>query len=44
MIKSGFPPGSQYSFRTPRQKLVYEPDTFENIVKAYEGMQMEAAA
>jgi len=44
MIKSGFPPGSQYSFRAPRQHLFYEPDTFENIVRAFETMQMEVAA
>jgi hypothetical protein len=34
----GFPEGSQYSFRNARQKLVYKPDTFENIVEAYEDM------
>lgn len=36
--KTGFPPGSQYSFRTPRQRLIWKPDTFENIVAAYEEM------
>ena len=46
LIKTGFPPGSQYSFRNERQLLVWEPDTFENIVRAYEDMnkQKEMAA
>lgn len=35
----GFPEGSQYSFRNERQTLVYKPDTFENIVEAYEAME-----
>lgn len=34
----GFPEGSQYSFRNDRQRLVYEPDTLENIVRAWEAM------
>lgn len=34
----GFPEGSQYSFRNDRQILVYKPDTYENIVAAYEAM------
>lgn len=34
----GFPEGSQYSFRNERQILIYRPDTFENIVAAYESM------
>lgn len=37
-IKTGFPPGSQFSFRNPDQLLVWKADTFENIVKAWEGM------
>lgn len=37
--KTGFPPGSQYAFRTDRQILVWEPDSYENIVRAYERMQ-----
>lgn len=36
--RQGFPPGSQFSFKNDRQLLVYEPDTFENIVRAYETM------
>lgn len=39
LVKTGFPPGSQYAFRTDRQILVWEPDSFENIVAAYERMQ-----
>lgn len=35
----GFPPGSQFAFKNDRQLMVYEPDTFENIVRAYEAMQ-----
>ena len=38
MAAGGFPEGSQFSFRNDRQILVYEPDTFENIVKAHEAM------
>ena len=34
----GFPEGSQYSFRNVRQILIYKPDTYENIVEAYEAM------
>ena len=33
-----FPIGSQYNFRNERQLLVYETDTYENIVKAHELM------
>lgn len=44
LVKTGFPPGSQYDFRTSRQLLVWEPDTFDNIVRAYEGMQERKAA
>ena len=33
-----FPIGSQYNFRNYRQILVYEPDTFENILKAHNAM------
>ncbi len=39
LVKTGFPPGSQYDFRTPRQILVWEPDSFENIVRAFEQME-----
>lgn len=39
LVKTGFPPGSQYDFRTDRQILIWEPDSFENIVRAYEAMQ-----
>lgn len=39
LVKTGFPPGSQYSFRTERQILIWEPDSYENIVRAYERMQ-----
>jgi hypothetical protein len=41
--KQGFPPGSQFAFKNARQLLVYEPDTFENIVRAYEAMQERQA-
>lgn len=37
-MKQRFPPGSQLSFRNERQKMVWETDTYENIVKAYEEM------
>lgn len=37
--KQGFPLGSQFAFKNDRQLLVYEEDTFENIVRAYEAMQ-----
>ena len=40
----GFPPGSQFSFRTDKQQIVWEPDTFDNIVRAYEGAREEMAA
>lgn len=33
-----FPIGSQYNFRNDRQMLVYERDTFENILAAHEEM------
>jgi hypothetical protein len=36
--KTGFPEGSQLHFRTQKQRLVWEPDDFETIVNAYEGM------
>lgn len=39
MAKGGFPIGSNFSFRTARQALVWKPDTFENIVEAWEPMQ-----
>jgi hypothetical protein len=39
--KTGFPPGSQYDFRTDRQALIWEPDTYENIVRAYEEMMSQ---
>lgn len=35
MTKTGFPPGSQFSFRNARQKLVWKSDTFDNILAAY---------
>ncbi len=38
LVKTGFPPGSQYAFRTDRQILIWEPDSFENIVRSYERM------
>lgn len=48
MEKQGFPLGSQFAFRNAKQLLVYEPDTFENIVKSYVAMmetqQEEVAA
>ena len=46
MEKQGFPEGSQYAFRNERQLLVYEPDDFENIVRAFEALQerMKVAA
>ena len=37
--RQGFPEGSQFAFKNERQLLVYEPDTFENIVRAYEAME-----
>lgn len=38
MASSGFPFGSQFSFRTPKQALVWKPDTLNNIVDAYDSM------
>lgn len=34
-----FPVGSQLSFKHDRQMIVYEPDTFENLVAAHEQMR-----
>lgn len=31
--RGGFPEGSQLSFRNEKQLLIYEPDTYENILK-----------
>lgn len=42
--RQGFPEGSQFAFKNDRQLLVYEPDSFENIVLAYEGMQEQREA
>ena len=39
LVKTGFPPGSQYDFPTPKQLLVWEPDSYEAIVRSYENMQ-----
>ena len=44
LVKTGFPPGSQYDFRTPRQLLVWKPDTIENIIESWESMQERKAA
>jgi len=41
--RQGFPEGSQFAFKNDRQLLVYEPDTFENIVKAYSSMEERKA-
>ncbi len=38
MAAGGFPEGSQFSFRNKRQILVYESDTFENIMRAHNAM------
>lgn len=39
LAAQGFPEGSNFAFKNERQLMVYEPDTFENIVRAYEAMQ-----
>lgn len=39
MSKQGFGSGSQFGFRNERQILVWEPDDYENIVRAYESME-----
>lgn len=44
MEKGGFPFGSQFDFRNKNQILVWKPDTYENIVEAYESMTEERAA
>lgn len=46
MASSGFPFGSQFSFRNERQLLVWKPDTFENIISSFDEMdeQKRAAA
>ena len=36
--KQRFLPGSQFSFKNDRQLMVWEDDTYENIVKHYEAM------
>jgi len=36
----GFPVGSQVHFKHDRQIIVYEPDTFENLVRAHEAMRL----
>jgi hypothetical protein len=38
LAKGGFPDGSQFSFRTSRQKLIWSPDHYPIIIKAYEDM------
>jgi hypothetical protein len=42
LVSQGFPPGSQFAFRNSRQVLVYEPDEYENIIRAYESMNEKA--
>lgn len=42
MIKTGFAPGSQFSFRNQNQLLVWKADTFANIVQAWESMKAPA--
>jgi len=37
-LKQRFPPGSQFSFKNEKQLMVWESDTYENIVKHYEAM------
>lgn len=44
MTSGGFPFGSQFSFRNADQILVWKPDTYENIVEAYEAITQERAA
>lgn len=44
MASSGFPHGSQFSFRNDRQLLVWEPDTYENIMDAYDEMMQDRFA
>ena len=44
MASSGFSFGSQFSFRHARQQLVWKPDTFENIMEAYDEMESIKAA
>ncbi len=38
MTATGFPEGSQFSFRNDQQLLVWEPDDYELMVNAYEKM------
>ena len=42
MASSGFMLGDQLLWRNERQLLVWEPDSFENIMEAYERMEAEA--
>lgn len=41
---SGFKYGSQLSFAAPNQRLVWKPDTFDNIIEAYEYVTLQKAA
>lgn len=36
LAKQGLPEGSQLPWANPRQKLVWKPDTYENITEAFE--------
>lgn len=38
LAKTGFPVGSQFSFRNKKQKLYYVEDSYENIIRAHEEM------
>lgn len=41
LAKHGLFPGSQLAWRNANQLLVWEPDTYENIVRAYESLMDE---
>lgn len=43
MNRGGFGPGSQFSFRTDQQQMIWEPDDYENIIRAYETMSARCA-
>lgn len=44
MIRFRFPPGSQYAYRNPRQRLVWEPDEIGVIRKEWAAMKKELGA
>lgn len=42
-IRNGLDVDEQYPWSTPNQRLIWQPDTYENIVAAWESLPMNAA-